>query len=28
VLPTMGEDGKVDRLITLSVELERQPEPA
>ena len=28
VLPTIGEDGKVDRLITLSVELERQPEPA
>ncbi len=28
VLPTVGEDGKVDRLITLSVELERQPEPA
>lgn len=28
ILPTMGENGQVDRLITLSVELERQPEPA
>lgn len=28
ILPTVGADGRVDRLITLSVELERQPEPA
>lgn len=27
ILPTIGEDGQVDRLITLSVELERQAEP-
>lgn len=27
ILPTVGEDGEVDRLITLSVELERQVEP-
>ena len=28
VLPTVSTDGTVDRLLTLSVELERQPEPA
>lgn len=28
VLPTVGEGGQVDRLITLSAERERQPEPA
>lgn len=28
ILPTVGETGGVDRLITLSAELERQPEPA
>jgi hypothetical protein len=28
ILPTVGEDGQVDRLITLSVELERQVESA
>lgn len=28
VLPTVGDNGEVDRLITLSAELERQPEPA
>jgi hypothetical protein len=28
ILPTVGESGEVDRLITLSAELERQPEPA
>jgi hypothetical protein len=27
VLPTTGDDGEVDRLITLSVELERRPAP-